>query len=174
MKKCAGLISILCLLVIFSGCVRSAADEEGMVKIIAQENGVADELSVQAAGKVELGDAILMCFVAGDEKQGHTYYAAEFNHKANQYEYDHSYKLMERGIDMYSLMWGGGYVFLSNNENSKSLQILFQNGEMEDKLIAIDSIPFVYYLDLGDVCKTADEFSFEYYFLNKNGEAISK
>ncbi len=174
MKKSAVLILILYLLVIFSGCGRSAADQEGMLKIIAEENGVSEGLSVQAAGTVELGDAVLMCAAAGDDSQGRKYFAAEFNHKANQYEFVHSYKLAERGADMFSLIWADGYVFLSNNEASKSLQIRYPNGEKDDELIAIDSIPFVYYLDLSETNPDNAENTFEYYFLNEKGEAISQ
>ena len=71
---------------------------------------------------------------------------------------------------MYSLIRAKGYVFLSNNENSKSLQILLPNGE---QLIPLDKVPFVYYFDLSEEYRN-NKNSFEYYFLNENSEVISQ
>ncbi len=174
MKRSAWLILFLCLPAIFAGCGQIAADEQEMVQIMAQKNGIYDEASMRAAGTVELGDTMLMLVLTGNDNQGYTFFADEFKHRANQYTFIHSYKLIERGINMASLMWADGYVFLSNNESSKNLQIRFPNGKKEDELIAIDSIPFVYYLDLSEAYTDNDAFSFEYYFLNENGEVISQ
>jgi hypothetical protein len=111
-----------------------------------------------------------MCAMTGNENQGYQYFAAEFRQKENKYEFVHSYKLYNRGIDMYSLIWAEGYVFISNNENSKYLQILLPNGE---QLITIGEVPFVYYFDLSKELRNS-EYSFEYYFLNENSEVISQ
>jgi hypothetical protein len=174
MKKFVSTLLILCLLLIFASCGRIAADNEGMVQIIAEENGISGELLTKVIGTVEHGDVLLMCVATGNEYQGHQYYAAEFKQKEDNYEFVHSYKLYERGIDMYSLMWADGYFFLSNNIKSKSLQILFLNGEKENMMIAVDEVPFVYYLDLSEMNKNKATYSFEYHFLNEKGEAISQ
>ena len=174
MKKRAWLILFLCLPAVFAGCGQTAVDEQEMVQIMAQKNGISGEAVMRSAGTVDLGDVVLMLALTGDQNQGRKYYAAEFRREVNQYQFAHSYKLMERGTDMTSLMWADGYVFLSNSESSKSLRIRFPNGEKEDELIPIETTPFVYYLDLSEVQTDKVEFSFEYHFMNEKGEVISQ
>ncbi len=170
MKKLVNTLLIVCLILSFESCGKTADDNEGMLQIIAEEEGISDKLLMQIIGTVELGDTLLMCAMSGNENQGYQYFAAEFKQKENKYEFIHSYKLYKRGIDMYSLLWDEGYVFLSNNENCKYLQIILPSGE---QLITIDEVPFVYYLDLSEEHRN-NESSFEYYFLNENSEVISQ
>ena len=50
-------------------CGKTADDSEGMLQIIAEEEGITDELLMQIIGTVELGDTLLMCAMAGNENQ---------------------------------------------------------------------------------------------------------
>ncbi len=164
MKRITKTIFFLCIAVCLSGCSKSAKNEEEMLQIITKENNISKESSIQVIGTIELENASLICTMTGDSNQGHSYYATEFEKNGKKYEYIHDYKLYDRGMDMYSLPWSSGYVFLSNNEKSNSLRII-KDGKEE--IITIDKIPFVYYYDTSGIS------NFEYFFLDEDEEAIS-
>lgn len=174
MKKLAGILLSACLMVSLTGCGRTAGNGEEMLQILAEKEGFSGEPSAQTIGTVEQDDAVLLCVMTGDENQGFRYYAAEWETEEDGYEFVRTCPLRRRGMDLYSLEWADGYVFLSNNADSGSLQIRFPNHERKDERIAIDAVPFVYYLDLSDVQRGEAEYAFEYYFLNGDGEAISQ
>jgi len=172
MKKCVLSLIVACLIFAISGCSQTADNTEEMLRIIAEEEGISDELEIQTIGTVDLGQMMLVCAMTGNENQGHQYLAAEFQQEKDRYVFVKSYKPFKRGTDMYSLMWADGYVFISNNENSRSLQIRFPNGEQPDELVSVDQVPFVYYLDLSEADSNETSYSFDYYFLNENGEPM--
>ena len=174
MKKCVLSLIVACLIFAVSGCGQTADSTEEMLRIIAEEEGISDELEIQTIGTVDLGQIILVCVMTGNENQGHQYFAAEFQQEEDRCVFVKSYEPIERGMDMYSLMWADGYAFIGKNENSRSLQILFPNGEQADELVSIDQVPFVYYLALSEADGVENDYSFEYYFLNENGEPISQ
>lgn len=173
MKRLVGLLCLTCLFCVFAGCGQAAGSEEEMLQIIAKAEGISEGLDMQTVGTVEAGDRLLLCVMTGTDNQGRQPYAAEFRREQGRYAFVHSYQLQVRGVDLYSLQWADKYVFISNNANSKRLRIQFPNREQEDRLIPIDQIPFVYDLDLSQIQGKENEYSFEYDFLNGDGQAIS-
>jgi hypothetical protein len=140
---------------------RTANTEEEMLGIITKELDL--DVSVQIIDTIELDDVALVCYMTGNEYQGHSYGYAEFKKQKNSYEFLHNYSTMERGMDLRSASYNNSYLFISNNEKSQNLRIRFQNGKEE--LIAVDKIPFVYYME--------NASNFEYHFLDKNGKELS-
>lgn len=163
MKKLLYLLFVLCLTIFLVGCGgRIANTEEEMLEIVIEELDL--EISVQKIGAIDLGEVVLACYMIGNEYQAHTYGYAEFKKLKNGYKFLRTYPMMKRGMDLRSALYKDSYLFVINNENCINLRISFENGE--EKLIAVDKIPFVYYLE------DALNHNFEYQFLDKNSEEI--
>lgn len=173
MKRLMGMLLIFCLIPVFVGCSQRADNQAEMLQMMGQEAGIEHTL-LQPIGSIEQDDRLFLCAMTGNEQQGYQYYGAEFKEKGNQYEFVHSHTWRQRGLDLFSLEWADGYLFLSNHEQSRSLRIHFPDGEQEDEEIAITTQPFLYFLDLSRLHQKASAYSFEYHFLDEKGEAISQ
>lgn len=161
MRKLLYLLFVLCLTMSLVGCGGRTADtEEEMLGIITKELDL--DVSAQIIDTIELDDVVLVCYMTGNEYQAHSYGYAEFEKQQIGYKFLRTYSTMERGMDLRSALYHDSYLFISNNEKSQNLRIRFKNGKEE--LIAVDKLPFVYYL------KNASNF--EYHFLDKNGEEL--
>lgn len=162
MRKLLYLLFVLSITMSLVGCGgRTANTEEQMLGIITKELDL--DVSIQIIDTIELDDVVLVCYMTGNKYQAHSYGYAELEKRQNSYEFLRNYSMMERGMDLRSASYHDSYLFISNNEKSRSLRIRFQNGKEE--LIAVDKIPFVYYLE--------NASNFEYHFLDKNGEELS-
>ncbi|MGI1658814.1 MAG: hypothetical protein ACRKFN_07560 [Desulfitobacterium sp.] len=161
MKKFLPLVFIFCLTTSLVGCSGKTYNTGEMLGVIAKELDL--DVSVQLIDTIELDDVVLACYMTGNEYQAHTYGYAEFEKRQNGYKYLRTYSTMERGMDLRSAIYHGSYLFISNNMKSQNLRIQFENGK--EKLIVIDKIPFVYYLE--------NASNFEYHFLDKDGKELS-
>lgn len=164
MKRIVSFLLAACMVLPFSGCAKMARSEAEMLRIAAGEAGVPEELEARLIGVIETESGALACVMTGDESQSHGYYAAEFARDGGGYRFLHVGAMWDRGADMCSFLWSGGYVFVSSNELSKTLSLKFPDGRLE--LVDIDSLPFIYALEGG-------ESGFEYFFLDESGKAIS-
>lgn len=163
MKKLLSIFLLLCIVVSSVSCGSFAYDEEGMLKIIRKKQRIQDDMAIKIADTIELDDALLVFIITGNEYQNHEYYVSEFKQKENKNEYVHTHEMYKRGMDIYALIWQTDYVFIINNEKCKKLQISFLTHE---RVIEVDQIPFVYYLDLDG------EQTFEYNFLDSGGNIL--
>lgn len=164
MKKIVSFLLAACMVLPFSGCAKMARSEAEMLRIAVGEAGIPKELDAQLIGVIKTESAALACVMTGNEHQSHSYYAAEFTREGSGYSFIHAGAMWDRGVDMCSFLWSGGYVFVSNNEFSKTLSLKFPDGRLEQ--VDIDSLPFIYALE-------GDESGFEYFFLDESGRAIS-
>ena len=104
----------------------------------------------------------LFWFVTGNENQMQRYYPMEFVEKDEEtYRFVRKYNGgTKRGQDIYVLEWKGGYSFLINNPDCKTLIIRDYDGETS---VPVDQTPFVYYHPL---------LPGEYAFLDRDGNEI--
>lgn len=161
MRELLYLLFVISLTLVLVGCDgKTANTEEDMLGIITKELDV--NVSAQVIDTIELDDVVLVCYMTGNEYQAHSYGYAEFEKQEDGYEFLRTYSTMERGMDLRSASYRDSYLFISNNEKSQSLRIRFENGK--EKLIAVDKIPFVYYLE--------NASNFEYHFLDKKGKEL--
>ncbi|MDF2479573.1 MAG: hypothetical protein K0S24_5056 [Sphingobacterium sp.] len=164
MRKILYLLFVFCLTISLVGCgERTAKTEEDILGIITKELDL--DVSVQKIGTINLDDVVLVSYMTGNEYQAHTYGYAEFEKQKDNCKFLRTYSMMERGIDLRSALYNDSYLFVINNDNCKSIRISFKSGN--EKLIIVDKIPFVYYLE------NALDSNFEYHFLNKYSEEIS-
>lgn len=159
----------LFLLTIMFGSTASSTEE--ILEVIAAKEGVTDSSTMHMLGTVKSGDKILVCAMAEDQYGNRKYFAAEFKQHNTWYHYVHNYYAVERGADCYALHWCNGYVFMSNNEALKSLQLNFSSDIIESTTIQVEEVPFVYFLDLSSI--EAGSNSFKYNFLDKFGNDIT-
>ena len=134
-----------------------------MLEVIAKEIDT-DEV-VQIIDTIEVESAFLVCYMTGNEYQAHSYWYAEFAKQGNNYRFQRTYPMMNRGVDLCSANYMGSYLFISNNEKNTSLSIHTEGGD--DILIQIDTIPFVYFWE-----DATAYGSFEYSFLDENDEEL--
>lgn len=139
--------------------------EEGLIAKARKEiNNLADidTIEIAIAGKSTTNRMNhLFWFITGNESQMHRYIPIEFTETRNDtYQYVHKYSAVQRGKDIYVLMWRNGYSFIINNPNCKRISIWGYAGETQ---VTVDQIPFVYY------------YSFlpsEYSFYDEDGNMI--
>lgn len=146
------------------GCKKTATDNEGMLKIAREEIPIAsaDTIDIQIIGSIDKDESRLVCFMTGNEYQGHSYFPIEFKITRNKkYEFFKVYKMGDRGMDIYVELWKDGYVFIVNNEACKNIQLTLSNGNKE--LVEVDEYPFLLY---------TDEIPSEYNFLDIDGNEI--
>lgn len=161
MRKLLNVLFVLCFIISLIGCgIRTANSEEEILGIITQDLDL--EVSVQIIDTIELDDVILVCYMTGNEYQSHSYGYAEFKKQKSGYEFLRTYSTMDRGLDLRSARYHDSYLFISNNENSQTLRIRFNDGKVE--MIPIDKIPFIYYLE--------NASNLEYHFLDKSSKEL--
>ncbi|MDX9803179.1 MAG: hypothetical protein RBS96_04040 [Dehalococcoidales bacterium] len=163
MRKLLYLGFVVCLVLSLIGCGgRTVDNEEEMLEIITTE--LDSDVSVQKIGTIDLDDVVLVCYMTGNNYQEHTYGYAEFEKQNDNYKFLRTNSMWERGMNLGSALYNGSYLFVINNENCTNLRISLTNGNEE--LIAVDEIPFVFYLE------NAVNHNFEYHFLDINGKEI--
>ena len=156
---------IISPLLLLAGCKKTAIDDDDMIKIAREEIPIAgaDTIDIQIIGRIEKDQSTLVCFMSGNEYQGHYYYPIEFKiNKREKYEFFKGYTMVKRSMDIYVEPWKDGYVFIVNRDACKNIQITSVDGET--KLIEVEEIPFLFYFD---------ETPSEYYFLDTNGNELN-
>lgn len=156
---------IVAYLFALCGCQETLKGTDALIEKAREEMPIADaeNIEITYAGLCAKDDSVLVWFVSGNENQGHTYLPMEcYIVGRNEYQFVRTYNPMDRGLDIAVLQWKGGYSFIINNTNCKTVRIIDNSGT-HDVAIEKDAYPFVFYNDLPPN---------EYYFLDANGNEI--
>lgn len=164
MKNKILIVLLISQLLLLAGCKKTAADDAGMIKIAREVISVADAetVDIQIIGTIGTDAGRLVCFMTGNQYQGHSYIPIEFDTAGQEkYEFVKVYKTMDRGRDIRAVMWNKGYVFIVNNDVCKSIGITSENGTVES--VEVSQTPFVYYYE---------GIPAEYQFLDSSGSIM--
>lgn len=178
MKK---FLCLLAALLLMSGCGKELETSEQQLRAMEREEGL-EKGSLQELERIELIDQVLVWAAdQGRQAENKRYYVGQFSKAGDHYTLEHMPKLMEWGEGLYSLHWQQGMVFFSDNPKSKSLRLIFGQGyirdekELVESRISIEEVPFLYYLNQEELrYPGAQETSMEFYFLDEEGNAISR
>lgn len=103
-----------------------------------------DNAQMTIAGTCQNKDRVLYWFVLRDESWVYEYIPIEFEIvNKDEYKFVKRHRGLDRGRDIFTLMWGYGYTFFVNNPDCGSMTITNEQGKVET--IDIEEIPFVYY-----------------------------
>lgn len=162
----------LCLTIVFSlvGCQKTLKGTDELIEKAREELPVsdADTIDVQFAGMCAEDDKALMWFISGNEYQNHYYLPMECNIVGeNEYTFGRTFNVvMDRGDDIRVLEWQGGYCFLVNNPNCRTIKITGNVGGIgnaTEVVIEKDAYPYLYYYGL---------LPTEYIFLDSEGNEL--
>ena len=165
MKKIINYLLITTLFVSLCGCQKTLKGTDALIEKAREEIPIADaeNSEINYAGLCSKDDSALIWFISGNEYQAYTYLPMECNVVGkDEYTFERTYKPMDRGEDIAVLEWKGGYSFLINNPDCKTIRIIDNSGT-HDIAIEKDVVPFVYYHAL---------LPNEYYFLDKDGNQL--
>ncbi len=129
----------------------------------------ADNIELNLAGMSRKEDSALVWVISGNEYQRHYYLPMECtidkvgDTNDERYSYVHSYKPIERCIDIAAVQWSGGYSFLVNNKLCQAVRITDENGTHD---FPVDEIPCVIYYD--------ESLNFEYNYIDIDGNELIK
>lgn len=155
---------VISSILLLAGCKKTAANGDDMIEIAREEIPIADAetIDLQNIGSVDKDDSSLVCFMTGNEYQGHSYFPIEFKiNKSEKYEFFKVYSMIKRGMDIYVEQWKDGYVFIVNNDTCKNIQIVSTDGEK--KLVEVGKTPFLFYFEA---------IPAEYNFLDEKGNVL--
>lgn len=162
-------LTIICLLLplsLVAGCHKTAAGNDGLIRIARKEIPVADAdtIDIKIVGFVDKGQSSLICLMTGGESQGHDYFAIEFRRlDRDRFEFISTYPMAQRGTDIRTLLWGNMYVLMVNNTACRHIQMI--SGDGKTKLTEVGALPFLY--------GTEPVFPLEYEFLDADGNQLN-
>ena len=165
MKRVVVFIIALCMTITLCGCQKTLRGTDALIEKAREEIPVADaeNIDISFAGLCGRDDLALLWFVSGNEYQAHYYLPMECKVVGkDEYTFERVCKPLDRGMDIVVLEWQGGYSFLVNNPNCKTIRITDNSGTQNIE-IEKDVYPFVYYNDL---------LPSEYLFLDAAGKEI--
>ena len=165
MKRFIVPILVLSMAIALCGCQKTLKGPDALIEKAREEIPVADaeNIDMAYAGLCGKEDLALIWFVSGNEYQAHYYLPMECKVVGkDEYTFERVCIPLERGVDIVVLEWQGGYSFLVNNPNCKTIRITDNSGT-QDIAIEKDVYPFVYYNDL---------LPSEYLFLDAEGNEI--
>lgn len=165
MRKLIAVCLVLTCVFGMSGCRNTLKGTDALIEKAREEIPVADaeNIDIAYAGLCGRDDLALVWFISGKEHQAHYYLPMECTVVGdNEYRFERICNPMERGLDIAVLQWQGGYSFLVNNPNCKTIRITDNSGT-QDIAIEKDAYPFIYYNNL---------LPSEYVFLDAEGTEI--
>jgi len=155
LKKSSALIASLILILFTTSCgSRYVRTDEEIRQVIQKE--LIQDTEVEIIDSIHREDTLLVIYRYASE-----YAIAEFEEKDSRYSFKFSSEMYDRGTDLRSAPLSDAYLFLVNNENCTSLQII-QDGT--ENLIEVTELPFVYIDEnYGNI---------EYNYLDRNGNHL--
>ena len=158
------LLSLLCCFL--AGCTTTYHGTADLIEKAREELPIADADTIELsyAGQCAREDMALAWFISGNSYQAHYYLPISFHIVGdNAYTFHHTYKPINRAMDIAVLHWNGGCSFLINNPECTAVRITDDTGTYE---ITIEkgAYPYVFYRDL---------LPSEYIFLDSDGNEIS-
>lgn len=168
MKKSITLILLLILVLALVGCSSTLTAPDELIEKAREEIPISDaeSIDIQIVGSTEKEDGnALIWFMSGNEYQAHYYLPMECVLKdSGKYEFIRVGKPFERGTDIVIYEWQGGYAFLVNNENCKSVQITDNKGTHTVEITEEKTYPFTFYQEV---------IPLEYSFLDASGNELN-
>lgn len=168
MKKMFLMVLSFGLLFSLVGCKETLTAPEGLIAKAREEIPVADAdtIDIQIVGSVEKENGnSLVWFMSGNEYQAHYYLPMECILKdSDKYEYVRVGKPFEQGMDIVVYKWQGGYAFLVNNEDCKSVQITDETGTYTIEITEENLYPFIFYQEV---------IPSDYKFLDASGNELN-
>ena len=148
--------------------------EKDLIPVIQRTVGTDAPLAVlEEYTSDKIDDRLVLCYTtegAGEPR----FYAVEL-HKTRIGYQCHQTFLVERGKDIYVVVWFQGSVFLINNPNAAYIQISRTSPAGETVRIPVTEVPFTYYWNRDeDPWRTEGDgtASYEYLFFDKAGKEI--
>ncbi|WP_312654277.1 hypothetical protein [Proteiniclasticum sp.] len=155
LKKISVLIFSIILMLFMASCGSRYVQTDDEIRQVIQEE-LSWDAELQIVDSIHRKDTLLVIYSYGSE-----YGIAEFEEKDSRYRLRFTSMMYDRGTDLRSAPLSLDYLFVINNENCTSLQII-ENGA--EHLIEVTDLPFVYVHEhYGD---------FEYNFLDRNGNLL--
>lgn len=153
MKRILALILCLMTVLSLSACGNTLKGTEELIQKAREEMPIsnADSIDLQYAGMCGIDDRAIAWFISGNEYQQHDYLPMEIEVKENadEYTYIRTYKpIVDRVEDIALILWNGGYAFVINNPNCKSVRFTTDGGVYEE-IIQADTYPYVFFYPLG-------------------------
>lgn len=155
----------LCVTFTLLECQPTLEGTDALIEKAREEIPVADSenIDINYAGLCAKEDSALIWFISGNEYQSHYYLPMECKIVGKDaYTFERVYKPIERGIDIAVLQWQGGYAFLVNNPDCKTIRITDNTGT-HDISIEKDAYPYIHFNNL---------IPSEYFFLDADGKVI--
>lgn len=163
MKKNLYAVLAAVMILTLTACGRTMKSTDDLIKKARKEIPIsdADTIDIEYAGKCQNGSYSLLWFISGSEYQAHYYLPMECLEVNGSYEFQQTFKPLNREKDIAVLLWQRSYAFLINNTECRTLRITDENGLHN---IEIDRYPFLWY---------NEEIPSEYLFLDENGNEIN-
>lgn len=164
------LFLIICMCM--AGCGKAVSTADEMLEIMQQEGEISADL--RECGTLVNGDTLLLVASTEADERVSTYCAAEFSiTEEGKYRFEEMvdpdmYKL---GWQMGMCKWKQGYALVSCNKDAKKLRLgIKESGEPEREMfVEIESIPWVYYLDMSE---SKAGYDINYTFLDSEGREV--
>lgn len=166
MKKLCIIVLVIMMLLSLVGCKSTLTSPDGLIEKAREEIPISEATTIdmQIVGSIEKDENALIWFMSGNENQAHYYLPMECILKdSDKYEYVRVGKPIERGTNIVFYEWQGGYAFLVNNKNCKSIQITDRTGMHTEEIEETDFYPFIFYNEV---------IPLEYKFLNEAGDEL--
>lgn len=166
-------LKLLCLLfllsILLTGCEKKYSSRAELIQRAEKEIPAAtvENLKTIIAGSFQDGEDYLFWFVTGNTE--FSYLPIEFHSKnGKDFTFIKTFHPLMRATDIAVQYWKNGVSFLVNNPTCQSIQITLDTGKVEQ--IPVENIPFAYFSE--EVFSDSPSSSFEYLFLDKNGNII--
>lgn len=162
MRKLLYAVLAAVMILSFSACGRMKTTDD-LIKKARKEIPIsdADSIDIRYAGECKNDSYSLLWFISGNEYQAHYYLPMECLEVNGSYEFQQTFKPLNREKDIAILLWQRSYAFLINNTECKTLRIIDENGSHN---IEIDQYPYLWYNEV---------IPSKYLFLDENGNEIS-
>ena len=117
---------------------------------------------------------LLLCYTT-DFTGRADFYAVRLEKGWLQYQ-GYKVSVVERGPDIYIATWARGSILISGNPDAAYIELKRITPAGETVQIPVTSVPFAYYWDwsVEPWATDATSFSYEYFFYNHAGEALTK
>lgn len=157
------------LIICLTACGNAVSNSDEMLEIIKEEENLSAEIA--ECGTVINNGKMLIVGITGENDKTYNYYAAQFSlEKEGKYQFEEMISTYKIGWQIRMCKWQEGYVIICNNPEVEKMQIVItENNEKQIKIIDVEKIPMVYYLNMSDV---KSNYNVEYTFIDSQGNEI--
>lgn len=157
------------LIICLTACGNAVSNSSEMLEIIKEKENISVEIA--ECGTVIDNGKVLIVGVTGENDKTHNYYAAQFSsEKEGKYQFEKIVSIYKIGWQIRLCRWQEGYVIICNNAEVEKMHIVItKNNEEQMKIIDVEKIPMVYYLDMSDV---ESNYNIKYTFIDSHGNEV--